>query len=223
MYESMALKAASEGLKISSGYVSDFITALVVGGIMALILLYQDRRDWKASKFGKRVNISLNIINENTLHIRTLMEAQVVSVFLSSYARSLVKKAAKKTTVKDPFLNFPTEQDEWMVYNEILNAVSSLCAQDFLKATVRGAEFAEEPFLMAITWERDSEARVQKLRVLLVQESTLREFGEQHKNGNHTAVEVPSHESRLTTLLHLHEKLENNEWPPYKRLFLPRV
>ncbi|HEX8946641.1 MAG TPA: hypothetical protein VF829_00290, partial [Candidatus Paceibacterota bacterium] len=115
---------------------------------------------------------------------------------MSSFARKLLNEAAKKTTLEDPFLHFANDRDAWLVYNEIVNSVSSAYGAHLLAAAVRGA-VKEDPFLIAVTWERDADIRIQKLRVLMVQESTLEELVARRDS---LTLEEPYHKARINTL-----------------------
>jgi hypothetical protein len=180
------------------------ITITLLGSTIASVALFvRGRIEWQRAKFESRINISLNTVSGGVLRIRTLLEDEVKNVVLSSYARRLLKKAAKKTTLEDPFLLFVSRRDAWMVYNELVNAISGLYSAQILSAAIHGTGAIEERFLIALTWERDADIRIQKLRVLVIQESVLRKLGDDIK----LKPEIPAHLARIGALKKMRQQL----------------
>ena len=208
-----------EAIEVTNAYLSHVAIFLFLSTVTASILFLRERFEWKRARFESRLNISLNFVLNGVLRIRTIHEDDVKNVVLSSYARRLMKKAARNTTLEDPFLHFANKQDAWMVSNEILNTVSSRFGPQIISAVLRGMPSGEAKFLMAITWERDAEIRIQKLRVMLIQEDELRNLCG-HPDGIRT--ERPTHQPRIATLIKMGERWMRGEWPEHQSMALPR-
>lgn len=204
-------------IEIANTYFSHTIIILILSNITGFALWFKARKEWKKSKFEGRINISLNTVDAGVLRIRTLIEAPVKDVVLSAYARKLMKKASRRTTLKNEFLCFDDEKDSWLVYNEIRNTISGLYSEQLISAAIRGKK-TEEKFLIALTWERDSETFIQKIRVLMIQESLLNRIHWEHVNP-----EVPWHAARLKALVKVKEQLMVGKWPRHQTVLLPRV
>jgi len=207
---------------------ADFIrTALIEGAIAGIFsaagiaaVALRARHEWRSAQFKDRINISVNIVTENTLRIRTVLEDQVRTVILSTYAQKLLKQSMQRTTEEDEFLHFPTDRDAWLVYNEIINAISEQCGPHLLIAAGRQAAYSEVPFLLALTYERTKDVRIQKFRVLLVQEAVLEHIST-HTDANEIGVEVEYQRQRLRTLAKMYERFKKNKWPAYQIIALP--
>jgi len=81
------------------------------------------RRSWKRKEFYDRLNVSLNIIRDGQLQLRTILEKRCEEIFLNSSAAKAVMKAAQQTTQQDPLLTFPKDQ-YWYFLNAVLNEIS---------------------------------------------------------------------------------------------------
>lgn len=195
------------------------ILAVLVGStVTGFALLFRSRLEWRRATFESRINISLNSIFGGILRIRTLCEDEVKNIILSPYARRLVKKAAKATTIEDPFLHFANKRDAWMVYNEVINAISSIYSSRILFTAMHGKSAKETKLYVAITWERDADIPIQKLRIILVKEIVLNEIG--HKLDT-IKVEVPDQRTRIDALIKMHEQIARGTWPTYQTVLLP--
>ncbi len=206
-------------LEIMDSSAKELIVLLFVSAVTGFALFVRQWLEWRRAAFESRINISLNTIADEVLRIRTLHEDDVKDVVLSPYARRLLKKAAKKTTLDNPFLSFANQNDAWMVYNGIVNTISGLYAAEMLSAAVHG-KTKEEQFFVAITWERDAGTQIQKLRVIVVQLSVLRAlFG----SGRVIRSEVPNQASRIVTLSDMYRQYVRGEWPDHQIVSLPRM
>ena len=212
----------TEVVELFTTYMSHVVIAVLLATITGYVVLWRERSEWRNAAFLSRINISLNLVHDGALKIRTLLEADVRNVVLSSYARRLIKKAACATSIEDPFLSFANTQDAWMVYNELLNTISGIYGTHFLAAAIQQPDTAEERFLMALTWERDSDVKVQKLRVLLIQESTLDKITAEQLAKRAIRLEVASHETRLGTLQSMQKQYARGAWPDFQFVYLPR-
>lgn len=193
--------------------------ALIVSAVTAFALSVTPWLEWYRGRFESRLNISINRFVNGMLRIRGIEEDDIKNIVLSSYARKLVKKAAKNTTLGYEFLHFDNERDAWMVYNEIVVGISKIYGTEVLWADIHNVE-AEAKFLIAITWERDADVQIQKLRVIMVQPATLeRMFA---KDGGGVETEVENQHSRVHTLAKMYLQYLGNVWPTYQTVMLPK-
>jgi len=191
---------------------------LVVSIVTAFALSVTPWLEWYRAKFESRINISINRFVGGVLRIRGIYEDDVKHIVLSPHARKLVKKAAKKTTLGYEFLSFDNERDAWMVYNELVVGISKIYAADTLWADIHNVE-TEAKFLIAITWERDADVKIQKLRVIMVQPSTLERMFAKDSGG--VGTEVDNQRSRANTLAKMHLQYLDGDWPSYQTVMLP--
>lgn len=201
-------------LDILHTYAMDTIVVLTGSTIMGFVLYTRERSEWKRGRFEDRINLSLNTLwfnhlDEGRLRIRTIGEYPLKDVIRSRYARRLIKRAAKKTTKKNPFLRFRSTSDAWMVHNEVLNTISGIYAAKFLEAELyEGAGKREGEFYFMITWERDADVEIQKFRVLLIQPEVLRYLVMQSNTERSVEPERHEHKSRVTTLVKMSRYFE---------------
>lgn len=143
--------------------------------LLVLLTYWRARSVWASRDFLTRVNFSLNYVDANTLKIRTLCETDVDNVLLSNqHAKRIVLRAARRTTVKQPFLRLP-KGDSWLVLNAMLNELSGRFAEGFVAASI-GAPTRAATFVFAITCEKDRDVRMNKIRVMVVEKSLLEEI-----------------------------------------------
>lgn len=193
--------------------------AIVISVVTAFALSVTPWLEWYRARFESRLNISLNRFVNGMLRIRGIDEKDVKYIVLSPHARKLVKKAAKKTTRADEFLRFDNERDAWMVYNEIVVKISKIYAAEILFADIHNLE-AEAKFLIAITWERDADVKIQKLRVIMVKLSTLEQMFANHNR--EIGTEVENQCSRVHTLTKMYLQYLGDVWPTYQTVMLPK-
>jgi hypothetical protein len=163
--------------------------------VLVLLTYWRARSVWTSRDFLTRVNFTLNYVGANTLKIRTLGETDVDKVLLSNqHGKRVVLRAARRTTLKHPFLKLP-RRDMWLVLNSVLNELSSRFAGGFVAASV-GAPARTATFVFAITCEKDRDVRMNKIRVMLVEKSLLTEIDKL----DGLRFESESHHVRLETL-----------------------
>jgi hypothetical protein len=116
---------------------------------------------------------------------------------ISHYApRRLIQKAAKRTTVQQPFLHFPKE-DRWYVLNLIRLAIAEPFRTGTAAKLVEGAKVVPVECIFAVTFERYATMRQGKIRVMIVKRSDLdnpKAFDEPLR------LESTFHRDRITTL-----------------------
>lgn len=164
--------------------------------VLVVVIAYvKARSSWLSRCFLTRVNFSLNCVDGSVLKIRTLREDDICQILLgNSHGRRKVLKAARKTTVGEPFLHL-SEDDAWVVLNAILNEISEQFSIGFL-AMSAGVPVKSTTYVFGITCEKNSDVRTNKIRVMIIEKSLLEEIDE----FTEFEFEFPSHSVRLETL-----------------------
>lgn len=174
------------------------LVLLVATWLFLGYLALRKRRDWSRKRFVQQVNFSLNYVEDGTLMLRTLLEASALDVWLNDYGVGLVKNAAAKTTVDQPFLRLSNRSDMAYVKRAVLNVLSERFSEVFIaKAVGRPVETAM--FTYGLTWEVYGGIRTQKLRVIIMRTDDLNAMFE-GSGGHDLKVVRESHRDRLTTL-----------------------
>lgn len=169
--------------------------ALAVSLIVALIAYLKTRATWKSRNFMSRVNLSLNYVEDNKLKIRTLREDDIGRILLGNkHGKRLLLRAARKTTVGEPFLSLP-QPDAWVVLNAILNELSEQFADGFLARSM-GLSTRSATYVFGVTCEKDRDVRINKIRVMIIKRSLLERIDDLEE----VEFESPLHHIRLETL-----------------------
>jgi len=156
---------------------------------------YRANREWDRKEFLNRVIVSLNIFDEGTLKIRTVMEQSLMEVFLNDIVIEKVVTAAKQTTLDNPMLPIP-KADRWYLLNFVLNAVAEHFAAGQVKLDA-GAPVIRVKYALFLTCELVGEERIRKVRAMLIKADLLENFPYMEtlpKLENHW------HEDRIKTL-----------------------
>jgi hypothetical protein len=156
---------------------------------------YRARKQWEAKEFLGRVIVSLNILRDGRLKIRTIFERSLEEVFLNPHAVEQVSTAAQRTTKDNPILPIAKE-DRWYLLNYVLNAV----AEKFSAGAVRqdaGESVQSVTYALCLTSEADDEMRVRKVRAMLVRRDLLLDFP---YVDTMPQLENPWHDVRVQTL-----------------------
>jgi len=170
--------------------------------LIVVIRTYRKSRIiWSSRNFLGRMNFSLNYIQDNTLKIRTLREADIDQILLNNPhgKRVVLKYARRHTSLDNPFLELP-KGDRWIVLNAILNEISEQFADGFLAASM-GHPVKMTTYVFGITCEKDKRVRLNKIRVMLIEKSLL----ERIDTIEDLQFERPSHVVRLETLRNMKE------------------
>ncbi len=174
--------------------------ATVITLVTVLATYLRARQMWRRRDFMRRINFTLNYIEGTTLKFRTLREDELADILLhNDHAQSVVLRAARRTTLERPFLDF-TKDDAWMVLNAVLNELSEQFAFGHLARSM-GAGAKSEWYVFGLTCERHRDVRMNKLRVMIIARPLL-ETIDRHEN---LAFERPSHHVRLQTLRRMKE------------------
>jgi hypothetical protein len=156
---------------------------------------YRARQQWERKEFFGRINVSLNVLADGKLKIRTIMERSLEEVFLNVVAVQKVRAASLRTTLADPLLPIPKE-DCWYLLNFVLNAV----AEQFSHGNIRqdaGEAVRTVTYAVCLTCEVVGEERIRKVRAMLIRKELLEDFP---YRDSLPVLENPWHETRVQTL-----------------------
>lgn len=157
------------------------------------------RRAWERKRFLDRINFSLNLIHDNTLQIRTLVEKNCRDVFLNDIAVDRVLAAARRTTDANPIL--PLDRAErWYLLNAVLNEISERFATGFVRREM-GLPVQSAQYLVCLTYEVAGELKTQKVRAMIVRKDLLLRLPTDPPR-----FERPHHSTRWATLHQLAEQ-----------------
>ncbi len=184
--------------------------ALVATWLGILFVALRRRFHWSRKQFLTQVNFSLNYRVGNSLAMRTLLETTAIRVWPNEYGVATVLRAAGRTTVDDPFILMKKPADRDFVHRAVLNLLSERFADAYVAAAL-GVPVRTATFLFVVTFERYTVMRTHKVRVLLVEESSLHAlFGP--ANGAATLdMRNPIYAARLQTLRLLYGLLEKEK------------
>jgi hypothetical protein len=150
-------------------------------------------RQWQRKEFIDRLNVSLNIIADGKLHIRTILEESHEAIFLNRIAIDKVQNAARQTTETNPLL--PLEPDDaWFLLNSVLNEISEKLAAGHVKRDM-GLPTQSERYLLALTYECAGAVRTRKVRAMMIKKQTLLTLP-----AKMPALESENHQTRFRTL-----------------------
>jgi hypothetical protein len=155
----------------------------------------QAQREWQRKEFYNRLNISLNILKEGKLKIRTIMERSIDEVFTNKIAARMVLAASQQTTLANPLLPI-AKQDCWYLLNFVLNTVAEHFSPGQIKQDA-GEPVKTVTYLICLTCEVVGEERIRKVRAMLVRQDVLEDFPYKDKLPE---LENPWHEQRVQTL-----------------------
>ena len=120
----------SDFIEILDDLIVDHWSKLLLGLILFVVGQWwgrvRSKREWTKKEFHNRVTISLNLIQDGRLKIRTVLEKEAKEIFINDEAVATVLSSAAKTTDKDPVVHFP-KNDRWHLLNAVLNEI----AEDF--------------------------------------------------------------------------------------------
>lgn len=150
-------------------------------------------RHWRKKEFLGRLNVSLNMLEDGTLRIRTLLDEDLTSVFVSPVAADMVKSSARRTTEANPLLPLGKD-DAWYCLNDVLNEVSEQFAKGFLQRDL-GQPVTSAVYLLCLTCEKAGAMRTRKIRAMLIRKEQLLSLPEEMP-----ALESPNHSTRWETL-----------------------
>lgn len=156
---------------------------------------YRARREWQRKEFLGRIIVSLNILSDGALKIRTVMERSLEEVFLNQHVVDQVHAAAKRTTLENPILPIPAS-DRWYVLNYVLNAVAEQFAQGQVRLDA-GQPVTPVRYVLFLTCEQVGDERIRKVRAMMVRQEHLESFP---YPDTMPKLENPWHDTRVRTL-----------------------
>ncbi|MCA9090771.1 MAG: hypothetical protein KDA90_19285 [Planctomycetaceae bacterium] len=176
-----------------------YLKAVLAGAGMCIgwiIGRWRARRNWERREFYDRLNVSLNLISDNTLLIRTLLEKRCEEIFLNTAASKTVIDAARNTTLQDCLLPLKKE-DYWYYLNAVLNEISEKFAEGPMLRAM-GQQVQCQKFTICLTSEADGNLRMRKVRAMVIGETLLSNLPEEPPR-----FESPHHDTRWKTLKQL--------------------
>lgn len=191
---------------IAGGLSQYWFEATVSAGLVGsgwIVGVWRARRQWAQKTFFEQINISLNMLHDGTLLIRTLAEKPLAQVFPNAVAIANILQAIKKTTETNPIVPL-SEEDFWPVLNCILNVISEQFGAGYLRKDL-GYPLKSDQYLICLTCERSPQIRTNKIRAMVVKKSALLDLPQQAPR-----YEQPSHHIRFRTLRQLAELYQEN-------------
>lgn len=180
-------------LSYFTGNWPELIWIIATAGIASYLAGTRSRKLWQKREFLDRLNVSLTRIQGGRLQIRTILEMDVVDIFLNHAAANKLVALAKSTTADDPILAIP-DADRWFYLNSVLNEISERFAAGQLRRDI-GLTVKTEEYLICLTCERAGSIRTQKIRAMLVRKKLLEGLPDEEPR-----YESPNHAARWQTL-----------------------
>lgn len=149
--------------------------ALTITWIGIGLVWWRRRSNWLRKEFLTQVTFSLNYVVNGCLIMRTLLETGTDKIFLNEWGIKKLAGAAARTTENDPFIRLADPADRDFINRAVINVLSERFADTFVAAAL-GVPVRSGRFCFAVTFERYKDIRTRKIRVLLIEESTLKRF-----------------------------------------------
>jgi hypothetical protein len=156
---------------------------------------YRAKRQWERKDFLGRIIISVNLLQEGRLRIRTIMERTLEEIFPNAIAVHKVREAAKKTTVENPLMPIPKE-DTWYLLNFVLNQVAEHFTAGLVKMDA-AQPVTKVVYAIFLTCERVGDERLRKVRAMMLRKDLLENFP---FADSMPELENPWHADRVVTL-----------------------
>ncbi|HEX3654348.1 MAG TPA: hypothetical protein VHV55_01005 [Pirellulales bacterium] len=150
-------------------------------------------RQWQRKEFIDRLNVSLNIIADGKLQIRTILEGSHEEIFLNRIAIDKIQHAARRTTEANPLLTLD-QDDNWFLLNAVLNEVSEKLAEGHVRRDM-GLPTHTQRYVLALTYECAGAMRTRKVRAMMIKQSTLLNLPQEMP-----LLEHERHQTRFQTL-----------------------
>lgn len=178
-------------------------------------------RSWRARQDLGVLHVSQNTIVERPtgadgapekwLVLDVHFEDPLEQVISHPTPRRLIRRAAKQTTEKWPFLSFP-ESDRWYVLNLIRLAIAEPFKVGTAAKMAPGARVEEVECVFALTFERYAKMRQGKIRVMLAPKALL---DDPEAFTQPLRLEAESHRDRIATLKQMQEDYRKGEGSLY--------
>tara|TARA_R110002096_G_scaffold147671_29_gene307908 strand:- start:1703 stop:2311 length:609 start_codon:yes stop_codon:yes gene_type:complete len=180
-------------IELLKEYWFELTTSLIFLGAGWAIGMHRAKRKWAKREFYDRLNVSLNILRDGKLKIRTLVEKSCEEVFLNAATTQAVTEAARRTNSNDSILDLPIDE-YWFYLNSVLNEISEHFAAGYLKRDA-GEALLTEKYLVCLTSEEAPEIRQRKVRAMMIRKDVLTQLPAEKPQ-----FESPFHETRWKTL-----------------------
>lgn len=179
----------------------DALIGIGVSWAVAAWIYLGMRRDWTSKNFVNQVNFSLNSVDDGSLVLRTLFEADSHEVMGHRSAVARLKGACRKTTPEMPFVALDNDEDWGYLMRATLNVMSEMCGSVHI-AKALGAPVATGEFVYGITFEAYGEMKTRKVRVIVMERAMLeRHFSpEVAAASDQLQLASPHHSCRIATL-----------------------
>lgn len=187
--------AGDSGKKIIVSVIVTIVTAALSFVIGRYWGWFKANREWRTKEFLNRVIVSLNLFDEGTLKIRTVLERSLEEVFLNQIAVNKILEAAKQCTPTQPLLPIPAE-DRWYLLNFALNSVAEHFAPGLIRLDA-GLNPIKVRYALFLTCEVVGDERIRKVRAMLVKVEHLVNFP---YADTLPILENPWHATRIDTL-----------------------
>jgi len=135
---------------------------------------YQARKQFESRDYLDRINVSLNILSDGGLQIRTILDRPLGEIVHNAHAVSRLAAAARGATENDPLVRL-AGADAPFVLNCILNATAEHFSAGMLRRDC-GEPVARTEYAFFLACEPVAERRQHKIRALLIKSASLRDF-----------------------------------------------
>jgi hypothetical protein len=135
---------------------------------------YRARRQWERKDFLGRIIVSVNMLQENRLRIRTIMERTLEEMFPNALVVEKVRDAALRTAADNPMMPID-KKDCWYLLNFVLNSVAEHFVQGVIKMDA-GVPVTKTVYGLFLTCEQVGEERIRKVRAMLLKKEFLENF-----------------------------------------------
>lgn len=188
-------------------HLHDKIVGILIATGFTIVGWYWGKRKadakWKKREFYDRLNVSLNMIEDGTLRIRTILEKGCAEVFLNSSATETIVSLSHQTTPQDSIIPLPKEE-YWFFLNAVLNEIAEKFSVGSIKRDL-GLPVCSERYLICLTNETAGEMKTRKLRAMLIQKKLLTRLPSETPK-----FENPHHITRWQTLNQLAAEYHKN-------------
>ena len=136
---------------------------------------YQARKRWRRHESFDRLNISVNVLADDRLRIRTVLERPLEEIVPNLHARDQLLEASKVPKPWSPLIYLDKAEDMRFVLNCILNAT----AEHFSAGEIRrhgGQDVACVSYEIFLTCELAEAAFERKIRAMLMKTEDLENF-----------------------------------------------
>ena len=186
---------------------NDKIVGVLIAAVFAICGWYWGKRKaeakWQRREFFDRLNVSLNMLRDGTLQIRTILEKGCEEVFLNSAATETIISLSRQTTPQDSIIPLPKEE-YWFYLNAVLNEVAEKFSVGQIKRDL-GLPVTGERYVICLTNEKSGEMKTRKLRAMLIQQKLLTQLPTEPPK-----LESPHHATRWQTLNQLAAEYHKN-------------